>query len=85
MDIKMEWPNMASKGPFQFSSRGYKSQFQSLISCNNASINIKPEGEGTWAYVRHLTFTRTPPWDPKIWSDQIKYPHHGEVISHKFI
>jgi len=40
--------------------------------------------------VGHLTFQKTfwsksPPWGPKIWSNQIKYPHLGEVISLNFI
>ena len=38
----------------------------------------------------HLTFQKnfwseSPPWGPKIESNQIKYPHLGEVISLKFI
>ena len=47
-------------------------------------------GEGPWAYVGHLTFSeellgKSLPWGPKIGSNQIKYPHLGEVISIKFI
>ena len=55
----------------------------------NASINVKPEG-GPRAHVGHLTFhknfrSKSLPWGPNIWSNQIKYPHHGEGISLKFI
>ena len=53
---------------------------------------FKPKGGGggTREYVGHLTvqknfWSKSPPWGPKIWSNQIKYPHVGEVISLKFI
>ena len=56
---------------------------------HNASINVKPEGGGGGgprAYVGHLTFqknfwSKSPPWGPKIGSNQIKYPH----LFHQFI
>ena len=81
MDIKMEWPNMASKGPFQFSSRGYKSQFQSLISCNNASINIKPEGEGDPSICEAFDFHKNPTMGPQnlVRSDQISPPWGSNI------
>ena len=34
-----------------------------------------------WAFFSE----ETPPWCPKIWSNQIKYPHLGEVLSLNFI
>ena len=56
---------------------------------DNASINVKPEGGGGGgprAYLGHLTFqknfwSKSPPWGPKIGSNQIKYPH----LFHQFI
>ena len=62
-----------------------------MLGLTNASINVKPEGgDRARAYVGHLTFqksfwSKSPPWGPKIASNQIKYPHLGEVISLKFI
>ena len=64
----------------------------SLHDCfHYASINVKPKGGGgggwgPWAYVGHLTFqknvwSKSPPWGPKIGSNQIKYPH----LFHQFI
>ena len=52
---------------------------------------FKPKGGGEpREYVGHLTvqknfWSKSPPRGPKIWSNQIKYPHVGEVISLKFI
>ena len=59
-------------------------------TCDNAPINVKPEGGGPRAYVGHLTFqkifwSKSPPWGPKTGSNKIKYPHLREVISLKFI
>ena len=71
-----------------------KSEHIPTLLCNsNASINVKLRGGGgggTRAYVGHMTFqksfwSKSPLWSPKIGSNQIKYPHHGEVISLKFI
>ena len=47
-------------------------------------------GGAPWVYVGYLTFeknfwSKSLLWDPKMWSDQIKYPHLEEVISLKFI
>ena len=54
-----------------------------------ASINVKPEG-GTPGIcgafdIQKNFWSKSPPWGPKIGSNQIKYPHLGEVISLKFI
>ena len=87
MDIKMESPNMVGKVKghnFQFSSRGYKSQFRSVCLQLNASINIKPAGWGHPGHMRGI-WSKSSLWDPKMWSDRIKYPHLGEVISLKFV
>ena len=53
------------------------------------SINVKPH-ICPLAYVGHLTFqknfwSKSPPCDPKIWSNQIKYSLLWEVISLNFI
>ena len=58
-------------------------------STMHAHLSIfSPRGDR--AYVGHLTFhknfwSKSPPWGPKIWSNQIKYSHLGEAISLKFI
>ena len=54
------------------------------VTIANVSINVGGGGGGFRAYVGHLTFQKnvwlkSPPWGPKIWSNQIKYSHLGEV------
>ena len=62
--------------------------WEDLQRLHYASINVKPKGGGGGprAYVGHLTFqknfwSKSPPWGPKIESNQIKYPH----LFHQFI
>ena len=53
-------------------------------------LSLRGEGEGTLGICGALTFwknfwSKSPPWDSKIWSNQIKCPHPGEVIFFKFM
>ena len=71
---------------FRFSNSSALVDEVSLCNVMHLSMLSPSGGGGTRAYVGHLTFqknfwSKSPPWGPKIGSNQIKYPH----LFHPFI